>query len=155
MLLSDIKQMHLNFSEKITIIFEIAVIFFHLHDKGYVYHDLKPNNSIINENKNAVLFDLDRMINVSELKSIRTADFGSKYVAPEVNNGAISYENDVYSICQLIYFIINEKDPKPDDCILHDNHEYSEFCFSIQFIYNKCAKAQLSQRPSIYVIKSW
>ena len=68
MLLSDIKQMHLNFSEKITIIFEIAMIFFHLHDKGYVYHDLKPNNIIINDEFNVlrvVLIDLDRLIEYS------------------------------------------------------------------------------------------
>ena len=38
------------------------IVFKYFHDNGYIYCDLKPDNVMIDNNKNIVLIDLDRLI---------------------------------------------------------------------------------------------
>lgn len=53
--------MNLDFNDKIKIFFEIILVLKYLYDNKFVYRDLKPNNIMINKNKNAILIDFDRM----------------------------------------------------------------------------------------------
>ena len=53
--LNEIKSFNLNLKQKIVIIIEILYIMQYLHNKNYIYRDLKPNNVIIDSNYHAVL----------------------------------------------------------------------------------------------------
>ena len=105
--LLEIEQLHLSMNDKITIIFELILIFLYLHKYNFIYRDLKPNNIMIDKNKNAVLIDFDRMISLSkDDDEMHTQDFSSIFVAPEVNFGEPSYKSDIYSLGQMIHYIM-------------------------------------------------
>ena len=96
-----------------TILFEIMAIINYLHRNNFVYRDLKYDNVLIDQNKNIFLVDFDRMMKIDDKTEYDqcTKDFSSSFVDPEVNNGNISFANDVFSIGQMIYYIINEENP--------------------------------------------
>ena len=141
-----IEELHLDYDEKIKIIFEIILTISYLHNNGFVYRDLKPNNIIIDNNKNAVLIDFDRMVLNDEIndEKQRTIDFNSIFAAPEINYGEVIFENDIYSIGQIIYFIINEKSPSHSKKtkIFEKNIEFRQ-------IYYRCTSENIKNRPSI------
>ena len=148
--LLSIKELHLDESDKITIIFQLLILFIFLFENGFVYRDLKPNNVMIDENKFPVLIDFDRMVKINERNKdckieTKTLDFSSNFVAPEVNYGMPSFMSDIYSIGKMIYFIMYEEEQK-DDKIL----EIEERDVLIRPIIEKCINKDPTQRPSIY-----
>ena len=60
--LSNIKNLNLDENVKITYIFELLLIFEYLHSNKFIYRDLKNNNVMIDQNKNIVLIDYDRLV---------------------------------------------------------------------------------------------
>lgn len=145
--LMNIHDFNFNFDDKIRILFEIIIIINYLHENNFIYRDLKPNNIIVDENKNIFIIDFDRMIDKSYISEDqkRTLDFGSCFVDQDVNFGELSYKNDIYSIGQMVYYIINEELPQLD-C----NKNLSSFNNDkIQQIYKMCTYKNKEQRPSI------
>ncbi|KAK8837097.1 hypothetical protein M9Y10_037150 [Tritrichomonas musculus] len=144
--LKNIGQQHLDFYEKNIIIMEILLTFQYFHSKKYIYRDLKPNNVIIDQNKNAVIIDFDRIIFDTENKGEdTTANFGGNYIAPEVVlKEQFSTKADIYSIGQLIYYIFKEEEPKSSHPNLFEP-ELSE----ISEIIEDCTKEEPSKRPEI------
>lgn len=58
-------NVHFDVEDKFTIIFELIMIINYFHKNGFIYRDLRPNNIIIDENKNAFFFfDFDQMITI-------------------------------------------------------------------------------------------
>lgn len=54
----------LTLQDKYNMIFGLILTIKFLHSLGYVYRDLKLDNIIINQNKEAILIDFDRLIKV-------------------------------------------------------------------------------------------
>ena len=73
--LKDIEKNELNYNDRIIIIFELMIILKFFHDNVYIYRDLKPDNVMIDDNKNIVLIDLDRLIKKDD-KIEHTSDLG-------------------------------------------------------------------------------
>lgn len=57
-------------------------------------------NNMIDQDKYAVLFDFDRMIDSSF-----TFDLSSSGTVPEVSEGTISAKNDIYSVVMILLLI--------------------------------------------------
>ncbi|KAK8886523.1 hypothetical protein M9Y10_041987 [Tritrichomonas musculus] len=147
--LKNIKQLNLDFFEKIIIIMEILLTIQYFHSQKYIYRDLKPNNVIIDQNRNAIIIDFDRIIFDTENKGEKTtADLGSEFfIAPEISfKKQFSTKADIYSIGKLIYYIIKEEEPKSSSFIFDPEHfEISE----ITELSVECTKDEPDERPEI------
>ncbi|KAK8872041.1 hypothetical protein M9Y10_007799 [Tritrichomonas musculus] len=106
--LDKIDQIQLNDNEVVTIIFELIVIVEYLHSKIMIYRDLKPNNIIIDEYKNVVLIDFDRLIEDDPNKD-QSTDFGTSYAWIDTQSGCFTERSDIYSLCKIIEYIIDKK----------------------------------------------
>ena len=143
--LEQIDEFHLNEEEKNIIIFQIMLFINYLHNNNFVYRDLKPDNVMIDENKNVFIIDFDNMIKypIDTANNEYTKDFSSVFVSPEVNIGKTSYKSDIYSIGQMIYYIIKEK--YPDEETGKDTISLGKF----DQIYLMCTNNKYDERPSI------
>lgn len=103
--LDNISAMALTYNDKITLIFELILIFQYFRQKEMIYRDLKPNNIMVDEHKTIVLIDFDRLIPNND-ESEKTNNFASGFLAPEVvSAGLYSYESDIYSLGKMIEYI--------------------------------------------------
>lgn len=150
--LEDIRKIHLKNNEKIRIIFELMITINYLHQQHFIYRDLKPDNVMIDESNTAILIDFDRMINSDDIKDKNVLSdyqgyFTHIFAAPEIGNEqTYSYECDIYSLGQMIYYIImeqrsNEQKPKTND-------PFDEFP-KLKDMYNKCTKTKPKERPKL------
>ena len=127
------------------IIIEILYTFDYLHLNKFIYRDLKPDNLIIDQNYNLVLIDFDRMItNNHNDELVFTADLNSPFLAPElkVKNYVPSFENDIYSIGRIIYYIFTG-----DKNFIID--ELQQKYPAIFDILKQCCNENPNERPSI------
>ena len=130
--LERIEKIGLTYKDKIKIIFELILIFNYFYDNELIYRDLKPNNVMIDSNKNIVLIDLDRLINNTEIT--HSIDAENCYIAPEVlTANKYSYKSDIYSVGKMIEYILNGT---KEDSFLN-------------IIIDKCTNKRSINRPSI------
>ena len=139
-------KMQLEISDKITIIFELMIVLKYLHDKEFIFRDLKPNNIMIDINKTMVLIDFDRMIRDSKNPNF-TADFQTVFMAPEVYSGDSSYKSDIYSLGMIMYYIMSGKMPNNNQELEID--DLPEKFFQIQKMIYNCTLNDVDKRPSI------
>ena len=140
--LREIKSLHLSEFDKILSILQLFSVFKHFHENNFIYRDLKPNNVMIDQNRNIVIIDFDRLITQG---NARTRNFPSIFQAPEVNSDEISTKCDIYSLGKMIYYILNEEIPDEKESKELFKKEYRMF----QHIYDKCTKIKCDERPSI------
>ncbi|KAK8883485.1 hypothetical protein M9Y10_042577 [Tritrichomonas musculus] len=140
--LSNIASFHFDSTEKIILILELILIFQYIRDENYIYRDLKPSNVMIDKNKTLVLIDFNRMIKLSN-EGIQTNDFTAGFSAPEIQFGKATEKSDVYSLGQMIYFIINEEIPQKEK-------KFKKMEIKYQKIYEMCTDINPEKRPSIF-----
>ena len=147
--LSNIHQIDLSIDDQITIIFELMLVLEYLHRNHFIYRDLKPNNVIVDGNKDIVLIDFDRMVDFQYLNDNAdfTADLGSRFVAPEIQSNDITYKCDVYSLGKMIYCIM-KKEISVNDENSNQNVDFGEYN-EILKIYKKCVLKDPNERPSL------
>ena len=79
------------------------------HSKEFVYRDFKLDNIIIDMNKNGIIIDFDRLVEINEQK---TTDLGSEFLSPEYYKKLkCSYETDTFSFECIIFYFISGKKP--------------------------------------------
>lgn len=94
--------------EKYIVILELLITIQYLHSKGYIYMDLNLKNIIINQKKDSILIDFDRLTKTSEACEDQTQDFDCLSVAQEIYKTCKSVK---YSLGYVIKYILNENDP--------------------------------------------
>ena len=134
---------NLNDQEKYIIIFELLLTIEYLHSQKYIYRDFILSNIMINQNKDVILIDFDRVRKVDDKEQSNNSDnteqsnnFDDQVVAPEGNK---TYRSDVYSLGYIIHFILYGKAP-----IINNNKEINE-----NFIFKSCLNKNPDQRPKL------
>lgn len=135
--LENIKRINLTEDDKITIIYEIMLAVEHVHINNFILRDLCPRNVVIDQNKNAVIFDFDRM------EYDKDGYENCFCVAPEVKSKGFSIKSDIYALGQLIYYVMNEGESLSN--IKHFDDKYS----ALWQIYERCTSKFAQLRPSI------
>lgn len=129
--LMSIKSLDLNDEDKITIIYQLMNVISYLTVNNYVYRDLKPDNVMIDENKNVVLIDFDRLI-INDPNAVdKTQYFNSSFTAPEIiKTGDYSCKSDVYSLGKMMDYIITKTNTNKSSIDLSKIQEISQQCMN-------------------------
>ena len=98
--LSNINKNQFSADDVFHIIYEIITVIKYFHSNNYIYRDLKANNIIIDENKSAVLIDLDRLIEYDP-SIVHTSDLINASENP-------SFDDDIRCLRETIQFILQE-----------------------------------------------
>lgn len=154
--LYKIKELSLRLSHKKIIILEIMFVIKRIHENNMIYRDLNPSNIIIDCDNNAIVIDLDRMVDQNTGTTVSFADI---YVAPEIVNGKpFSFSADIYSLGLLIYYILLGEKPQIENGNQNNNTVFSfnklKKWYSTQIISicEKCTQVDPSKRPNINVV---
>lgn len=102
--LSSYDLTQLNENEKIDIIFELILTIQYIHSQEFIYRDLHFDNVFINDNKDAILIDFDRLININDKSN-------KKFSEPELSD-QMNFSSDVLMLGYMIYYILNGEKPK-------------------------------------------
>lgn len=135
-------------TDKVYIITQLMAIIEYLHLNHFNYRDLKPDNIMIDVNKNVFLFDLNKMIFYNDASKYAefSNDFPFIYAGSEYDNGECSFISDVFSLGKVIYFITHMKAPTNENCI---QYAYESQFYNIIYLFiNLCIKDKES-RPTI------
>lgn len=77
----------------------------HMHDKGYVHADMKPNNIIVCDENVAKIIDLGQSCKIGTVKE--RIQGTPDYIAPEqVHRRAITPKTDIYNIGASMYWVL-------------------------------------------------
>lgn len=80
----------------------------HMHHKGFVHADFKPNNLIVDGQNNAKIIDLGQSCPIGTIK--KRIQGTPDYIAPEqVHRREITPKTDVYNLGASMYWILTRK----------------------------------------------
>lgn len=107
-----------------------------IHQAGYLYLDIKPENILILKGCTDLiqLFDFDSLIPLSETEQISeirvTFSKGFSPVEQRLGDGAkIGRHSDVYSIGALLFYLLYGAAPRPADCNRRRPYDFTESVF--------------------------
>eukprot|EP00928_Gymnodinium_smaydae_P009818 TRINITY_DN13678_c1_g2_i4.p1 TRINITY_DN13678_c1_g2~~TRINITY_DN13678_c1_g2_i4.p1 ORF type:complete len:367 (-),score=46.93 TRINITY_DN13678_c1_g2_i4:347-1447(-) len=84
----------------------------HVHGRGIIHRDVKPENMILGHDGRAVLLDFDLACYASDTLATRTKSGSLGFMAPEVIRGEpCSFLSDVFSVGCVVYFMIAKVTP--------------------------------------------
>lgn len=95
--------------EKAVLIFQqIADAMAHMHARGWVHADMKPNNIIVSDEKDAKIIDLGQSCKIGTVKE--RIQGTPDYIAPEqVHRRAITPKTDVYNLGATMYWVLTRR----------------------------------------------
>lgn len=105
----------LSVSEKVRVVFEIAVAMKHIHSLGVIHRDLKPENILLDSEKHVKIsdFGIATLVSLRTQTESMTRGVGTlKYMAPELLNESGKYTEkvDVYAFGVVAFFVLTNGD---------------------------------------------
>lgn len=96
------------FEEALEVFEQVARAMHHMHERGYVHADMKPNNIIVNVENQAKVIDLGQACKVGTIKP--RIQGTPDYIAPEqVHRREITARTDVYNLGASIYWVFTRQ----------------------------------------------
>ena len=111
------------------IIESLAISVSRLHEEGYLHLDIKPDNFLINDIGSAILFDVDSVVPVEEIKYRNGISYSKKWAAPEVKYAVkksdhkdISCKSDIFSIGVILFEAITGRGFLPMETVSYNRN---------------------------------
>lgn len=127
----------------VVLIRSVAKALQRIHDAGYLYLDLKPDNILTLESSLDLvqLFDFDSMISMEELVSaieqndpaLLRASCAKGYTSLEQQTGKLHQlgrHSDIYSLGAVLFYALWHRTPSAFDCDLGAEYEYAHTTYS-------------------------
>lgn len=99
------QQLPKNHSQAVNIFLQVARGLAHMHGRGFVHADMKPNNILIDENGIVKIIDLGQACAIGTIKKRIQGTPG--YMAPEqAHRGEITPKTDIYNLGAMMYWVL-------------------------------------------------
>ncbi|MBX3358112.1 MAG: serine/threonine protein kinase [Phycisphaeraceae bacterium] len=96
------------FEEAAEIFEQVAEAMAHMHTRGFVHADMKPNNIIVDAEGHAKIIDLGQSCKIGTVKE--RIQGTPDYIAPEqVHRRALNDRTDVYNLGATMYWVLTRK----------------------------------------------
>jgi len=93
------------FEQAIGVFHQVAQGLAHMHERGYVHADMKPNNVIVSDAGQAKVIDLGQSCKIGTVK--KRIQGTPDYIAPEqVHRRRITPRTDVYNLGASMYWVV-------------------------------------------------
>ncbi len=140
--------------DSIKIIISISKYIQRIHDKGYLYLDLKPENIYVLQESLSIiqLFDFGSMVKQNCIYSQKHLSWSEGFSAPEIKNGKINTIGktaDIYSLGALFFYILFGCAPSALDRRKHAARNFKNSVYD----FNKY-NPELEKKVSIFLDKT-
>ncbi len=99
------QQMPRNHIQAVDIFLQVAQGLAHMHGRGFVHADIKPNNVLVDEEGKVKIIDLGQACAIGTFKKRIQGTPG--YMAPEqAHRGEITPKTDIYNLGAMMYWIL-------------------------------------------------
>ena len=99
------QQLPKNHAQAVVIFSQVARGLAHMHERGFVHADIKPNNVLIGENNSVKIIDLGQACAIGTVKKRIQGTPG--YMAPEqAHRGEITAKTDIYNLGAMMYWVL-------------------------------------------------
>ncbi|MCC6284146.1 MAG: serine/threonine protein kinase [Phycisphaerales bacterium] len=96
------------FEHAVHVFQQVAEAMHHMHERGWVHADMKPNNIIVDDQSRAKVIDLGQSCKIGTIKE--RIQGTPDYIAPEqVHRRAITPRTDVYNLGASIYWTLTRQ----------------------------------------------
>lgn len=119
--------------DAVRVVISVAKTINHIHDKGYLYLDIKPDNILMyNETPDLIqLFDFDSVIPIDAFEMITEykISYSVGFAPFEQKKGILSQigiHSDIYSIGALLFYLLFGRTPKAVDCGSDVEYDYTK-----------------------------
>lgn len=133
------KKGHLSIRTKLEIMYSVCNVLEYLHNHKMLFLDLKPQNIIVGEGNVPYLIDFGISKN---LKNPLVGAFSEGYVAPEVYDGNVCVQTDVYAVGRILKEMVWKEIPLgPENDDIHNR-----FWNKVKMLIHRCMQKDPSER---------
>lgn len=143
----SLREFKFEFKTKVEMSIMICDAITHMHEKGYIHRDLKPDNIMFTTEWTPKIIDFGLAINMNNLSHFPEAVGSKGYAAPEVVSTPkdVDEKSDVYSLGAVLYSIFTGKIPDEN---MVDSSEFMEIKPRVRMIIAKAVDPDLEKRTS-------
>jgi len=99
------EQLPKNHNQAVEIFLQVARGLSHMHGRGFVHADMKPNNVLVDEKCHVKIIDLGQACAIGTIKKRIQGTPG--YMAPEqAHRGEITPKTDIYNLGAMMYWVL-------------------------------------------------
>lgn len=96
------------FEQAVSVFYQVAEALQHMHERGFVHADMKPNNIMVDDDGRVKVIDLGQSCKIGTIKP--RIQGTPDYIAPEqVHRRAITPKTDIFNVGAALYWVLTRQ----------------------------------------------